>query len=377
MKMLMISPSSGGIDVYVNRLIETLRKHDILIDIEGSTKNESAFDEVKKQWHSSDKVQKMVLEMALRIDFNKYDAVIFHFGKNDIEQYLPAVLLKIGKKVNNPIYFTHFLSRNLFSQYLNDSKTQKEIDKTIYSFFKSYLFFGSFAKEYMEKQSEKSLYGKISFLPETHSHEQLSKREIKEFKIQFKYSESIPTIYLPGFPANYKDQEFLLNSLKYVNKRMRLIIVGRGWYKKLGFSSKTIKNVEVYIIDKYLSSKEYKFLSASSSFGIFPYRQPTDHTEVFQGSGTIPNFIYEGKACLGLDEASVSEYIGKGGIITPTGDSKLFAKAIDKLLDPKIRRTYEIQSKLQREKFSIETHAKEVITLIKSTLKKQITFDQE
>lgn len=282
---------------------------------------------------------------------------------------MPVVLAKIGKKINNPIYFTHFLSRNLFSQYLDDDQTQKEVEKAIYSFFKSYLFFGSYAKEYMEKQSGKSLLGSVSFLPETHSHVLLSENEIKELKIQFKYSKRMPTIYLPGFPANYKDHGFLLNSLNYVTKKMRFIIAGRGWYKKLGFRYKLINNTEIYVIDKYLNSKEYKYLSSFSTFGIFPYCQPKNSTEVFQGSGTIPNFIYEGKACLGLNEASVPEYIGAGGIITPTGNLKLFANAIDKLLDPKIRRSYEIQSEFQRDIFSIETHANEVIALIKSTLK--------
>ncbi|KKT39489.1 MAG: hypothetical protein UW29_C0013G0005 [Candidatus Collierbacteria bacterium GW2011_GWC2_44_13] len=368
MKILMISPSSGGIDVYVNRLSEILREHNILVDIDGSTKEESAFDVAKREWLSSDRVKEIVSKIASRIDFDKYDSVIFHYGKNDIEQYLPVVLSNIGKKINNPIYFTHFLSRNLFSQYLKDDKTQKEVEKAVCEFFKSYLFFGTFARKYMEKQSGNSLSGVVSFLPETHSHEILSESEIREFKNTFNHSESVPTVYLPGFPANYKDHEFLVNSLTYVNKKMRLVIAGRGWYKKLGFDKKIIGKAEIYVVDKYLNSKEYKYLSSYSAFGIFPYRQP-DGDEIFQGSGTIPNFIYEGKACLGLNEASVPEYIGSGGIITLTGDTKLFAEAIDKLLDPKIRRIYELESEKRRDKFSIETHAKEVISLLNSTIK--------
>lgn len=368
MKILMISPSSGGIDVYVNRLSELLRKNYILVEIEGSTKEESPFDEEKREWLSSDRVREIVSKIASRIDFDKYDSVIFHYGKNDIEQYLPVVLSDIGKKINNPIYFTHFLSRNLFSQYLEDDKAQKEVEKAVNEFFKSYLFFGTFARNYMEKQSGKSLPGVVSFLPETHSHELLSESEVREFKNTFNYSENIPTVYWPGFPANYKDHEFLLSSLDHVNKKMRLVIAGRGWCKKLGFDKKTIGNVEIYVVDKYLNSKEYKYLSSYSTFGIFPYRQPVGD-EVFQGSGTIPNFIYEGKACLGLNEASVPEYIGDGGIITPTGDTKLFAEAINKLLDPKKRRIYELGSEERREKFSIETHAKEVVALLNSTIK--------
>ena len=277
----MISPSSGGIDVYVNRLSETLRKHNILVDIEGSTKEEPAFDITNREWLSSDRVKEIVSKIASRIDFDKYDSVIFHYGKNDIEQYLPVVLTKIGKKINNPIYFTHFLSRNLFSQYLKDDKTQKEVEKAVYDFFKSYLFFGTFARKYMEKQSGNSLSGVVSFLPETHSHEILSENEIREFKNTFNYSESIPTVYWPGFPANYKDHEFLLDSLVSVNKKMRLVIAGRGWYKKLGFDKKTIGNVEIYVVDKYLNSKEYKYLSSYSSLGIFTNRQP-DGDEGYQ-----------------------------------------------------------------------------------------------
>jgi len=51
-----------------------------------------------------------------------------------------------------------------------------------------------------------------------------------------------------------------------------------------------------------------------------------------------------------------------------------FAKAIDKLLDPKIRHEFEIGSKLQQDKFSMEIHVKDVISLINSTIK--INSDQ-
>lgn len=189
----------------------------------------------------------------------------------------------------------------------------------------------------------------------------------------FHYSEDIPTVYLPGFPANYKDHDFLLESLAFVNGRVRLVIAGRGWSRKLGFTFKTIRNVEIFVVDKYLDSKEYKFLSSYSSFGIFPYSQPPGD-EIFQGSGTIPNFIYEGKACIGLDEASIPEYINNGGIITPAGDSKQFSESIDSMLSPGVRQKYEANLFSWRNRFSIETHAKQVTSLINLTIN-QPRFD--
>ena len=72
MKILMISPSSGGIDVYVNRLSAILRKHKIKVDINGSTEDESAFDEVKKKWLTSKNVQRIVSRIAKDVVDSSY-----------------------------------------------------------------------------------------------------------------------------------------------------------------------------------------------------------------------------------------------------------------------------------------------------------------
>lgn len=367
-KVLMVSPPSGGIDVYVNRLTESLRGLGVVVDIAGSREEESPFDETNERWRSSQAVIDTVYEIASRINFENYDVVCFNYGKNDVEQYLPVVLENTNRKIKNPVYFTHFLSRNLFAQYLHDNQAQQEAEKAIYSFFKNYLFFSSFARDYMEKQSKIKLSGVVSPLPETHSHEKLSNQEIEYFKKVFHFSGHTPTVYLPGFQANYKDTDFLLDAVCLVTGKIRLVIVGRGWRKKIGFNHKKIGKSEIYVLDKYPSSREYKFLSSHSAFGIFPYRQPGGD-EIFQGSGTISNFIYEGKACVGLEEASIPEYIGNGGIVTQAGDVKSFAQAIDQIFVPGLRSKYESYARGQRERFSLDSHTKQVFSFINSLVR--------
>src|SRR5581483_9194423 len=115
-----------------------------------------------------------------RIKFDEYDIVAFHFGKNDIEQYIPVDLLeRKDKKIKNVVYFVHFLSWNLFGQYLNDSETQKKIELSIKDFFNHYVFFGTFAKKYLEDKFNKKLNGIVNFLPETHSTDKVEPFELK------------------------------------------------------------------------------------------------------------------------------------------------------------------------------------------------------
>jgi hypothetical protein len=368
MRILMISPPSGGIDIYVDTLSAEIRKHGVIVDIDGSRGDETAYDVIKKAWLSSSGVKQSVHDLAARISFEGYDAVLFHFGKNDVEQYLPVVLTELDRKVRNPIYVVHFLSQNLFSQYLGDPNAQRRVKTEIYRFFRYYIFFGKFAKNYMEKESGKKLAGIIAPLPETHFHERLSKKEVEKMKSEFFFTSDKPVVYLPGYAANYKDYNFLLKSLALVKNPVRLVIAGRGWCKRLGSNRKVISNSEVFIIEKVLNSKEYKFLTSHSSFGIFPYRQP-DNGELFQGSGTLPNFLFEGKACVALDDASLPEYITRGGIVTPVGDVSKFAEAIDIMIDPRLRGGYEAFLRKHREKFSIKNHADRVVSFLNKIVK--------
>lgn len=363
MNILMISPPMGGIDIYVKRLRAALEELGIQVAIDGARENETAFDSKKKAWKSSQEVKKIVEGMAKRIKFDKYDLVAFYYGKNDIEQYLPVVLgKKEGKRVPNSVYFVHYLSRNLFSEYLNDPLARKEIEKQVGNFYSGYVFFGQYAKEFMENQYQKKFNGIINFLPETHAHEILNKGDLKKLEKRFIHpsvvKHKLPFIAWPGFPTHYKDYSMLIEALRILKTPLALLFAGYGWRKYLGFTEKKIGKCFVYCVDKYLSSKEYFFLAKKSLFGVFPYRQPNNPEERFQGSGTLPNFIYEGKATIVLDEGAMPEYVGDAGIVLKDRSFRKLAGAIEEMLDSEVRGKYENAALRRKPLFSIHNHAK-------------------
>lgn len=368
MKILMVCPYSGGIDVYVNALAKEIRETGHVVDVMGSISGESAYDVDKKAWKSSEEVVKMVNDIKNRIPFGNYDVVAFHYGKNDIEMLIPPLIDKSIYPNTKFVYFVHFLSRNLFEQYIPDPVIQKEIENAVFNFFDGYLFFGNFAKKFMENQTNKTLNGLVSFLPETHSMEFADDEEKLIYKLIPDF-EAIAnrSIILPGFAANYKDHKLLLEAFRYVSHSMVYIFAGPGWRKRIPEDSK-IGNVEVKVIDKYLTPLEYKVVTINSLFGVFPYRQPNEKGEFFQGSGTIPNFIYSGKATIGLDDGAIPEYIDGSGIIVPKDNPIKLAKAIDDLFDIRIRSSFEEKAKARADLFSLRHHAMDTLRLFNSLL---------
>lgn len=357
MKVLIIAPHTGGIDIYTKSLSDKLKSLGVDVEIGGGSNTESAYDASTKKWKSSEEVKNIVNKIAQRIPFGNFDLIAFNYGKNDIEQYLPVVIRDVGLKIPRAVYFVHFLSRNLFGQYLNDDKTQREVEAQVVNFYDGYVFFGTFAKEFMEEKYNKKFNGIVNYLPETHSLEKVPDPEpiLKEFHYSFRSLR--PTIYLPGFAANYKDHRLLLSSFKYVKRTMNFIFAGPGWRKRLGFREKKIGSVNVWIVDKYLSPQEYHVLTNYSLFGVFPYRQPEEKGEYFQGSGTLPNFIYAHKGCIVLNEGAMGEYIGKAGIAV-NNDEKELGEAINKMLDSNIRARYEEKAAKRAHLFSLDEHAR-------------------
>lgn len=371
MKILMISPAIGGIDVYVNALSNELRKiPNVEVDIKGGRENQTAYDQEKRDWKSSAEVKAMVKEISDSIEFDNYDYVLFHYGKNDIEQYIPVILSK-SKKVTKIkfVYFIHYLSWNLFSHYLKDFDAAQEVEDATLNFFDDYVFFGDFAREFIQNTYHKILKGKTIFLPETHADEQLSAKEIESYKDHFqgrykdKYKE---VVYHAGFGSNYKDMESVLKALERVEEEFLFVIAGKGWLKRVGFEEKKVGKVQVRVVEKYLDSKEYKFLSSQTLFGIFPYKQPQQEDEFFQGSGTLPNYIDAGKTTIVYNEGSLPEYVGKSGIVTEVGNVDELTTAINTLLDDNNRKQYEDAATKISENFSIENHAKEVFEYLKT-----------
>ena len=273
MKILMITPPTGGIDVYVSRLAQEMQRLGYEVDLLGCQRNEMAYDIDNKKWRTSQEAKSLVKRVIHQVDFASYDVVAFHYGKNDLEQYFPVALRGEGVKINKSVYFVHFLSWNLFSDYLGDEDSRVEVEEAVYSSFDQYLFFGEFARKFLTNKADHSLSGIVSYLPETHSHESVSESETREILAKYMSDESnnIETIFFPGFAANYKDHNLLLESLRYVDRPINLVFAGQGWSKRLGFDKKRINNVNTYVVDDYLTGKEYKVLSEKSLMGVFPF----------------------------------------------------------------------------------------------------------
>ena len=358
MKVLMIAPHHGGINIYVKLLCDELKRNMIECDHIGSQLSDFPYNVQNKSWRSSNWAKNKVLELFKDIDFNSYDIIALHYGKNDIEQYLPVLLNKNKATYKTKfVYFAHYLSRNLFSKYLIDSETAFQIEELTNTFFDGYVFFGTFAKNHMNIQS--SIAQIVSYLPETHSHEILSKSDEYKYKKEFNYIEG-KTVYWPGYTSNYKNPEIFLRALENVKEELNVIFAGRGWEKRLGFKKKNISNSKINIIDREINSNEFKFLVEHSLFGIFPYQQPLDKDEIFQGSGVLPNYIYSGKATIVFNEGCLAEYVGDSGIVVEKTDISSFAQAIGKLCNNKDRAQYEEKSKNRSNLFSIATHSTQI-----------------
>ena len=373
MKILMISPAIGGIDVYVNALSKELRKiPNVVVDIKGGNKNQTAYDQEKKGWKTSTQVKEMIIEISDSIKFDNYDYVLFHYGKNDIEQYIPVILSKNRKETKAKfVYFVHYLSWNLFSHYLKDEEAAREVENATLNFFNNYVFFGDFARNFIAERYEKTLDGKTIFLPETHANETLSLDDIEKYKDYFQGSHKDKykkVVYYAGFGSNYKDMESVLKALEEVNEGFLFVVAGKGWIKRIGFEENRIGKVQVRVVEKYLDSKEYRFLSSETLFGIFPYMQPKEKDEFFQGSGTLPNYINAGKATIVYNEGSLPEYVGKSGIIIKAGDVESLKDAINTLLNDELRNEFEEEAKKVSKNFSIQNHAKEVYKYLESIL---------
>jgi len=371
MKILFIAPPIGGIDVYTNALSKALTKLGANVEIMGSLPKETAYDTKRRNWKSTHKVKEIASQVADRIPFHRFDINAFHFGKNDIEQYIPVVIDKKNIQIKNPIYYVHFLSRNLFSDYLSDSLAQQEVEEKVYNFFKSYIFFGKFAKKYMETQTDRKLKGIISFHPESHSKD-IPLKTSAGVKIFFPSNpkNAVPKVIFAGFAANYKDYNLLLESFNYVQKPMTFVFAGPGWLKRIGVTSRQIGPVNISVVERYLTAQEYRFACEYSDFGIFPYRQPANSKEVFQGSGALPNFLFFGKPCITLNEGVLPEYVGRAGIIVKTNNPRDLANAINKMLDPATRMRYSRIAKQRSHLFSIERHAKDCLTHFENLLQK-------
>ncbi|MCB0331571.1 MAG: hypothetical protein KDD70_17995, partial [Bdellovibrionales bacterium] len=232
MKILMIGPQRGGIDVYVRRLTEALNLRGHEVSYRGIEPSEGAFDIQKMSWRSSDYVKDVVHRWSAELPIDDFDIVGYHFGKNDVEQYVPIALRNLGRQPLKSIYFVHFLSWNLFSDYLMDPDAAKEVRSAVLSEMDAYVAYGTHPKIQMQKWISSPRPFVTSFYPSAHEAEFANRSVLRN--AQHILMESIPAdksnlVILPGYAADYKANEFLMEAASLIRHPLRIVIIGQGW----------------------------------------------------------------------------------------------------------------------------------------------------
>lgn len=357
MNILVVHPQNGGIDVYALSLAAALRCLGATVTTACCSLDAQPYDKVTHCWRLTSIVKESIVNWASEVEFLLYDLVVFNFGKNDPEQYVPIALNRLGIKLRHAVYMVHYLSWNLFDRFLDDPIAAEEVRDSLLSFFDGYVFFGSFAQHALLSQLPREKPNIVSFLPCTHPQNiAASARTALSLLNRFSSMPS-PCVVLPGYAANYKDTVLLTCALGKVEEGIDFVLFGAGWKKRLGHDFVQCGKSRLWIYDQETSPQDFFQLCSASDFGVFPYRQPDDMAEVFQGSGTLPNFLSLGKASLVLDEGCMAEYIGDGGIVVTNRCPKTFAEGISFLIKKESRQRYEEYALRRSRMFSMAFHA--------------------
>ncbi len=374
MKILMIHPSQGGIDLYVKTLAQELQFLGVDVDLKHTPKSAWPYNPKTKSWNTSKYVQNKVINFAKSIDFSKYDIVAFHFGSIDPEQYLPLAFYMSRIKVPNPVYFVHILKHSLFGDRLNDKKTQLLVNKAHQSFFSNYFFFSKYALKYFKKLNIPINNYAVGFLPETHFPPISNYNISKEIKDSIKSRSSNFIISWVGYASDYKAVNVLVESLPYIKQAngynyITFLLCGRGWLKKVGEGHISTNNAELIVIDKELNPSEFGYVIKKSNAGILLYYEPKNFIFRFQGSGTLPNYIWQRKPLIISDLPPLREYAGIEALyveIKNSISSKEVADRVNLLI--KTRDVLISKVSTRRHFFDRKLHAKQCLSFFKQIL---------
>lgn len=366
-KVLMVYPRTGGLDVYVNGILNHIKTHQFKVDSFSS--GIKLFSPNDRTWISSSLLEQKLKEEIINLNWSQYDLIVYHYGKNDVEQYIPVLLRKLGIKVKKELYLVHYLSWNLFEDYVVDEKKFQEVN-AITMDMPNLMFYGEFPQKFWFKNYKLPKSYIINFYPEAHSYETTTAKEQESFEKLIKYKDSnLPLIIWPGFASNFKNYQLLFDCLYHLSQPIKVVFMGQGWKKRLKGYPTQINESEILVIERYLNPKEFSLAIQYSLFGILLYQQPEGDKEFFQGSGTLPNFIYQGKSTIVLNQGCLPEYVGESGIVLKRNDPKELAIAIETLLDESERRKRESVAQAKRPMFSMDVHTATLEGYIRHLLK--------
>lgn len=340
MKILFVGPKHGGINAYTKRLIEELQKDsDVECKHIGTAK--ISFDLLSQK--------KIIDDIYTRVLKSKADIIHFQFGTYDIEQLL---LLPSYKKILTKaptIYTVHNLDWRLLKKmgYLNKYNLLK---RRIRSKPVGYIFFGKYSQKKFNPNKKADTI--ISHHPATFQATLFNK------KIGFS-SNKLPKkfISLLGYSSRWKDHKTLLKALEKCNERVQVVIAGKWWFEKLGFSRKKINNTSVYVISKELKKNEIINIIKKSKFGLFSYKKTPD----FQCSGILPMYAMLGKNVVTTSVGCLPEYVDSHSFVIPQNKPAILAKKIDLLWKNESLNKEKISKikKFYKKHLSWEKHIKE------------------
>lgn len=358
MRIMMIGPQFGGIHTYLFGLANALRQRGHVCDCFGLDPSCNPYSPVTEKWRTSADVLESVQKYSAALPIHHYDRIGFHFGKNDLEQAIPLFLDR--KHTPPAIYFVHFMSRNLFSSYLNDEPTQTKIEHAVRSFFSGYIFYGQATQKSFPWHKDNLAPSLVAPYPETNSNTPVAIEEVATYRqtVTEKFQDpTAPLCILPGYAAEYKDSDLLFSACQLLPQALSVLIIGRGWKKRIGWEQQTFGKVEVLVEDRELSPKEFTLCCHASDFGIFPYHDSTSTAVKFQGSGTLPNFLSAGKPCIVLNSSVMPEYVKDPELIANRNSTEDVANKLSRMLDPEYRQLKTAHLANRRKLFSMEAHA--------------------
>lgn len=353
-KVLMVFPKHGGIEVYANGILNHICTEHFELDTFSSDIN--LYNKEDRTWITADSLEETLKKEILNVNWDKYDLIVYHYGKNDAEQYIPVLLKRLGITVKKELYLVHYLSWNLFEDFIIDDEKYKEVNEAVKG-MPHLMFYGKFPQEFwFENYSMPESYI-INYYPEAHSHEEISETEREDFEKLIELDKSdLPLVIWPGFPSNFKNYQLLLEALPHLKKPIKLVFMGQGWGKRLKDYPKNINGSEIKVVERYLNTKEFLLAIQYSLFGVLLYQQPDSGKEFFQGSGTLPNFIYQGKSTIVLNEGCLPEYVSDSGITLEEKDPVKLARAIEKLLSEDVLKVKERAAHAKKPMFSMDMH---------------------
>lgn len=347
LKILLLGPleEKGSVSPYVRGLASEWQHIGCEVTTVGST---SLPVDINGQFWTVDDVLESANDLLRTINFANFDVVSLHFGKLELEQVFPLLLLQ-RKRLPPVVYHVHSVGWALFSQHINALNLATEVEQAIRQ-LDGYVFFGEFGQRSLfpgpNAQCPASI---VCFYPDalpkaTGEHSP----DVKFFQTpHFRAS-------LFGFNSPWKDILSLFEAFSLMSVPMEFVLAGKWWRDDIKFTEEQVGSVTVRLFDQYISGLQARDLVQSSQLGLFPY---IGHHS-FQGSGVAANYLSQGVPCVAFDVANMREVVGKAGALVATGDVARLSSLIEAtVVKPELYQRMRDEASRRSSLFDMRHHA--------------------